>query len=45
MILEAMKMEHRILAAASGTVTDVYFSAGEQVQQGSALLAMTEHDD
>ena len=45
MILEAMKMEHRILAAASGTVTDVYFSAGEQVQQGSALLAMTEHED
>ena len=45
MILEAMKMEHRILAAASGTVTDVYFSTGEQVQQGSVLLAMTEHED
>ena len=45
MILEAMKMEHRILAAAAGTITDVYFSTAEQVQQGSVLLAMTELED
>jgi len=40
-----MKMEHRILAAAAGTITDVYFSTAEQVQQGSVLLAMTELED
>ena len=45
MVLEAMKMEHRILASATGTITDVYFSAGDQVQQGSVLLAMTEEED
>lgn len=45
MILEAMKMEHRILAAAAGTITDVYFSTADQVQQGSVLLAMVELED
>jgi biotin carboxyl carrier protein len=45
MVLEAMKMEHRILASATGTITDVYFSAGDQVQQGSVLLAMAEEED
>jgi len=45
MVLEAMKMEHRILASASGKVSDIHFSAGEQVQQGSVLLAMIEEED
>ena len=45
MVLEAMKMEHRILAATPGTVTDVFFASGDQVQQGSVLLAKTEPED
>ena len=44
MVLEAMKMEHRILAAAQGTITEIHFAAGEQVQQGSVLLAMDVQD-
>lgn len=44
MVLEAMKMEHRILAAAPGSITEIHFAAGEQVQQGSILLAMDEQD-
>jgi 3-methylcrotonyl-CoA carboxylase alpha subunit len=42
MILEAMKMEHRIVAATDGLVRAVNFSAGDQVEQGVALLALEE---
>ena len=42
MILEAMKMEHRILASTSGHVTEIHFTMGEQVEQGSILLEMDE---
>ena len=38
MVLEAMKMEHRIVAAADGTVTAVHYAAGDQVAQGAVLL-------
>ena len=38
MVLEAMKMEHRIVAAADGTVVAVQFEAGDQVAQGAVLL-------
>ncbi len=44
-IVEAMKMEHRILASTAGQVTAVHFTTGEQVQQGSVLLEMAEHED
>ena len=44
MVLEAMKMEHRILASTTGQITGVYFTAGEQVQQGSVLLEMMEDE-
>ena len=40
MILEAMKMEHRIVASQEGRVSAVYFSEGDQVQQGIALLEL-----
>jgi len=40
MILEAMKMEHRIVASQEGSVSAVYFSEGDQVQQGVALLEL-----
>lgn len=38
MVLEAMKMEHRIVAAADGTVVTVHYEAGDQVAQGAVLL-------
>ena len=38
MVLEAMKMEHRILADKQGTVTAIHFSQGDQVDAGSVLL-------
>jgi len=41
MILEAMKMEHRIIASQEGTVSSINFSEGDQVQQGSALLELS----
>jgi 3-methylcrotonyl-CoA carboxylase alpha subunit len=41
MILEAMKMEHRIIASQEGAVSAINFSEGDQVQQGSALLELS----
>jgi 3-methylcrotonyl-CoA carboxylase alpha subunit len=38
-ILEAMKMEHTIVAPADGTVKEVRFAAGEQVDEGVDLIA------
>ena len=38
MVLEAMKMEHRIVAAEDGTVTSVHFNSGDRVEQGANLL-------
>ena len=40
MVLEAMKMEHRIVASADGTVTSIHFTAGDQVAQGAVLLEL-----
>jgi propionyl-CoA carboxylase alpha chain len=37
MILEAMKMEHRITAPADGVVTAIHVTAGDQVELGAAL--------
>jgi 3-methylcrotonyl-CoA carboxylase alpha subunit len=42
MVLEAMKMEHRIVAAKDGVVTAVHFEAGDQVTQGAVLLELDE---
>jgi len=41
MILEAMKMEHKIVANHDGTVTSLNFSAGDQVEQGNELLEIS----
>jgi len=38
MVLEAMKMEHRIVAASDGKVVAVHYAAGDQVAQGAVLL-------
>ncbi|TSA14727.1 MAG: acetyl/propionyl/methylcrotonyl-CoA carboxylase subunit alpha [Betaproteobacteria bacterium] len=37
-ILEAMKMEHTIVAPGKGTVTEIHFKVGEQVGEGEELL-------
>ncbi|WP_225768179.1 acetyl/propionyl/methylcrotonyl-CoA carboxylase subunit alpha [Inquilinus sp. Marseille-Q2685] len=37
-VLEAMKMEHTVAAPADGTVTSLPFSAGDQVDEGVALI-------
>ena len=42
MILEAMKMEHKIVAATDGTVTAINSNAGDQVEQGVTLLDLEE---
>jgi 3-methylcrotonyl-CoA carboxylase alpha subunit len=41
LILEAMKMEHRICAPAAGKVGEFYFAAGDSVDAGEELLSFT----
>ena len=38
MTLEAMKMEHKVVAPKAGEITKVNFSVGERVDMGSALV-------
>jgi propionyl-CoA carboxylase alpha chain len=40
-VLEAMKMEHRITAPATGTVTEVGVAAGRQVEAGAVLAVIS----
>ena len=39
-ILEAMKMEHEIRAPHTGRLAEVYFSAGETVNEGDVLVTL-----
>ncbi len=41
-ILEAMKMEHTMLAARAGRVAEVLAAAGAQVEAGAALIRLAE---
>lgn len=43
-ILEAMKMEHSLLAARDGVVAEVLAAAGDQVEAGAALVRLEEAD-
>ncbi len=45
LVLEAMKMEHTLTASRDGTIDEVLVAAGEQVQDGTLLLALVEEDD
>ena len=45
LVLEAMKMEHTIAAPADGTVTDIYFKIGEQVEEGSELISFATDEE
>ena len=40
MVIEAMKMEHSIVAPAASTVEMVHFSEGDQVDEGAELVAL-----
>ena len=40
MVVEAMKMEHTIVAAAAGTVDQVRFAVGDRVDEGDLLVAL-----
>ncbi len=42
MIMEAMKMEHKIVAGHDGIVENIHFKTGDQVDQGAELLTLSE---
>jgi len=44
-ILEAMKMEHSLLAARDGVVAEVLAAAGDQVEAGAALVRLEAEED
>jgi len=39
-VLEAMKMQHGLLAPASGTIAEILFVVGEVVEEGAAVLVL-----
>jgi 3-methylcrotonyl-CoA carboxylase alpha subunit len=39
-VLEAMKMEHSIVAPAEATVSEIFFNPGDQVEEGEKLLSL-----
>ena len=43
-VLEAMKMQHDILAEIDGVVSDIQGTAGTQIAQGSVILQIDEID-
>ncbi|MDQ7023966.1 MAG: biotin carboxylase N-terminal domain-containing protein [Anaerolineae bacterium] len=45
LIIEAMKMEHRIEAPYDGTVETIRYSTGDTVQQDEILLALADAND
>ena len=44
-VIEAMKMEHTIVAPADGTVESVRFAAGDMVEEGAELIALAAESD
>ena len=42
MVMEAMKMEHKIVASSDGKVDSINFKEGDQVPQGAELLSISE---
>ena len=42
LIMEAMKMEHRITAPRDGVVASVHVAVGDQVDNGQLLVSMAE---
>ena len=44
MVVEAMKMEHKIVAHAEATVVEVRFAAGDRVDAGDLLVVLEAAD-
>lgn len=44
-VLEAMKMEHALLAARDGVVAEVLAAPGDQVEAGAALIRLAPEED
>lgn len=44
-VLEAMKMEHSLLAPRDGVVAEVLAGAGDQVEAGAALVRLQDESD
>ena len=44
-VVEAMKMEHKILAAGDATVSEVRFAVGDRVDQGDLLVALDHGEE
>ena len=44
-VMEAMKMEHRLLAARDGVVAEVLVRSGDQVEAGAALVRLHPEED
>lgn len=42
MVMEAMKMEHKIVSGHDGIVEAIYYNTGDQVIQGAELLSLSE---
>ena len=42
LVLEAMKMEHHINAAADGTVTEILVAVGQQIEQGVVMMVIDD---
>lgn len=42
LVMEAMKMEHTIVAGVAGVVENIYFSVGEQVAEGAVLINLEQ---
>ncbi|MBT8341338.1 MAG: ATP-grasp domain-containing protein [Desulfatitalea sp.] len=40
MVIEAMKMEHTIIAPCCGVVADIMFNTGDQVEEGAELIEL-----
>ena len=40
MVMEAMKMEHNIIAPEDGTVRQLHYAVGDMVDEGAELLAI-----
>lgn len=42
MVLEAMKMEHQIIAPQAGKIEAIHYNEGDRVEMGSVLISISE---
>jgi 3-methylcrotonyl-CoA carboxylase alpha subunit len=42
LVMEAMKMEHRITAPKDGIIETIHFQVGERCEQGNALITIAD---